>query len=58
MEKQRVEKMMNFSQGVLAHRKFQYQEGQENDVQFICANGIVTVRMQKMNYKNPKKYFY
>jgi len=34
--------MFNFSYGVLPYKKFQYQEGKENDCKLLCADGIVT----------------
>ena len=31
-----------FTSGVLPYKKFAYQEGHENDVKLVCANGVVT----------------
>ena len=33
----------NFPARVLSHKKFRYQEGKEDDVEFMCSNGSVTV---------------
>ena len=35
--------LLNFTAGVQPYKKYRYQEGKENDCQFLCGNGTVDV---------------